>query len=190
MELWGQVKAPIKTGRRQKVKVLYCKDLANHASPESCGGDGNIAAEALTGESVGGTLSSEITVFRVPTLCLYGEGNIDHSVIASYGRTWRSLSILACVDTSCAEIGRSERNPILKSWNRGVQPVKIPWCIEVPPLSASLEHEIGTQVSDGVVIRPPHDVSRKSDNNIVPKKQANNGEHYRLSGACGGKGVD
>lgn len=113
------------------MKVLYCEDLASHTSPESCGGDGNIAAEALTGESVGGTLSSEITAFRVPTLCLYGEGNIDHSVIASYGRTWRSLSILACVDTSCAEIGRSERNPILKSWNRGVQAIKNPWCTVV-----------------------------------------------------------
>jgi hypothetical protein len=43
----GQVKAPIKTGRRQKVKVLYCEDLANHASPESCGGDGNMAASGL-----------------------------------------------------------------------------------------------------------------------------------------------
>jgi hypothetical protein len=26
------------------VKVLYCEDLANHTSPESCGGDGNMAA--------------------------------------------------------------------------------------------------------------------------------------------------
>ena len=115
------------------MKVLYYEDLANRVGPESCGGYGNVAAEALTGESVGGTLSSEITAFWVPTLCLYGEGNIDHSVIASYGRTWRSLSILACVDTFCAGIGRSGRNPILKSWNRGVQPIKIPWCIEVHP---------------------------------------------------------
>ena len=46
------------------------------------------------------------------------------------------------------------------------------------------------QVSDGVAIRPLHNVSRKSDNKIVPKKQANNGGHYRPSGACGGKGVD
>ena len=172
------------------MKVLYCEDLASHTSPESCGGDGNMAAEALTGESVGGTLSSEITAFRVPTLCLYGEGNIDHSVIASYGRTWRSLSILACVDTFCAGIGRSGRNPILKSWNRGVQMIKIPWCTEVHPPSASIEHETGMQVSDGVAIRPLHNVSRKSDNNIVPKKQANKGEHYRPGGACGGKGVD
>lgn len=172
------------------MKVLHCKDLANHASPESCGGSGNIAAEALTGESVGGTLSSEITVFWVPTLYLDGEGNIDHSVTASYGRTWRSLSILACVDTFCAGIGRSGRNPISKSWNRGVQKIKIPWCTEVHPPSASIEHETGMQVSDGVAIRPLHNVSRKSDNNIVPKKQANKGEHYRPGGACGGKGVD
>ena len=155
------------------MKVLHCEDLADHTSPESCGGDGNIAAEALTGESVGGTLSSEITVFRVLTLCLNGEGNIGHSVIASYGRTWRSLSILACVDTSCAGIGRSERNPILKSWNRGVQSIKIPRCTEEHPPSASIEHEIGMQVSDGVAIRPSHNVSRKSDNNIVPEKQTN-----------------
>ncbi len=26
------------------MKVLYCEDLADHTSPESCGGDGNIAA--------------------------------------------------------------------------------------------------------------------------------------------------
>jgi hypothetical protein len=97
---------------------------------------------------------------------------------------------LACVDTFCAGIGRSGRNPILKSWNRGVQMIKIPWCTEVHPPSASIEHETGMQVSDGVAIRPLHNVSRKSDNNIVPKKQANNGEHDRLNGACGGKGVD
>jgi hypothetical protein len=120
------------------VKVLYCEDLADHASPESCGGSGNIAAEALTGENVGGTLSSEITVFRVPTSYLDGEGNIDHSVTASCGRTRRSLSTLACVDAFCAGIGRSERNPVLKSWNRGVQPVKIPWCTEVPPPQCKL----------------------------------------------------
>jgi hypothetical protein len=38
-----------------------------------------LRAVMLTGESVDGTLSSEITAFRVPTLCLNGEGNIDRS---------------------------------------------------------------------------------------------------------------
>jgi hypothetical protein len=172
------------------VKVLYCEDLANHTSPESCGGDGNMAAEALTGESVGGTLSSEITVFWVPTLCLNGEGNIDHSVTASYGRTWRSLSILACVDTSCAGIGRSGRNPIFRSWNRGVQPSKIPWCIGVhSPQCKRRTRNRNADIGWGdhtFISQCP----RKSDNNIVPKKQANKGEHYRPCGACGGKGVD
>jgi len=52
------------------MKVLYNEDLANRVSPESCGGSGNIAAEALTGEHAGGLLSSEITAFRVPTSCI------------------------------------------------------------------------------------------------------------------------
>jgi len=172
------------------VKVLYCEDLANHTSPESCGGDGNMATEALTGESVGGTLSSEITVFWVLTLCLNGEGNIVHSDIASYGRTWRSLSILACVDTFCAGIGRSGRNPIFKSWNRGVQPTKTPWCIGVH----SPRCKPGTRNRSASIGWGDHtftsECPRKSDNNIVPKKQANNGEHCRPGGACGGKGVD
>ncbi len=47
------------------MKVPYAEDLANHSSPESCGGCGNVSAEALTGGSVGGLLSSEITF--IPT---------------------------------------------------------------------------------------------------------------------------
>jgi len=35
------------------MKVPYVEDLANHSSPESCGGYGNVLAEALTGGSVG-----------------------------------------------------------------------------------------------------------------------------------------
>ena len=62
------------------MKVPYAEDLANHSSPESCGGCGNVSAEALTGGSVGGLLSSEITFIRVPTLCTEGEGHVDSSV--------------------------------------------------------------------------------------------------------------
>jgi hypothetical protein len=62
------------------MKVPYAEDLANHGSPESCGGCGNVSAEALTGGSVGGLLSSEITTFWVPTLCTEGEGHADSSV--------------------------------------------------------------------------------------------------------------
>jgi len=63
------------------VKVLYNEDLANHVSPESCGGSGNTAAEALTGENAGGLLSSEITEFRVPTFCTDREGHTTNSDI-------------------------------------------------------------------------------------------------------------
>jgi hypothetical protein len=33
------------------MKVSYVEVLAKHSGPESCGGYGNIAAEALTGEA-------------------------------------------------------------------------------------------------------------------------------------------
>ena len=43
------------------MKESYREGVANHSDPESCGGDGNIPAEALTGAHTGGLLSSEIT---------------------------------------------------------------------------------------------------------------------------------
>ena len=54
------------------MKVPYVEDLANHRGPESCGGYSNVLAEALTKKSVGGLLSAEITLIRVPTLCTEG----------------------------------------------------------------------------------------------------------------------
>lgn len=73
------------------MKVPYSEEIANHIGPESCGSSGNTAAEALTGESIGGQLSSENTTNWVPTLWPEGEGNISYGVTASYRKTWRSL---------------------------------------------------------------------------------------------------
>ncbi len=161
------------------MKVPYDEDLANHISPESCGCYGNIMAEALTGESVGGTLSSEITAFRVPTLWSDGEGHVSHSVIASYERTWRSLSTLACVEAFCTRIGRSVNFPVFKNWNGRIQLRKISWCVGLRPLSTQAKntkpgrkYRVGWGRSKSV--RPPQNVSRESDNNIVLEKQANN----------------
>ncbi len=165
-------KAPIKTVMRQRMKVPYYEDLANHIGPEPHGGCGNTMADAWVGESVGGALSSEINAFQVPTLWSGGEGNICHSVIASCGRTWRSLSTLACVDTSCAGIGRSGENPPLKSWNGRIQPTKISWCIEVR-LSSLQAWNTKTERKRRVgwrrrkAVRQTQNASRKSDNNIV-----------------------
>jgi hypothetical protein len=60
------------------MKVPHVEVLAKHNGPESCGGYGNIAAEALDRGSVGGLLSSEITAIRVPTWWLDGEGVNPH----------------------------------------------------------------------------------------------------------------
>jgi hypothetical protein len=161
------------------MKVPHVEVLAKHSGPESCGGYGNIAAEALTGESVGGTLSSEITAFRVPTLLPDGEGHVSYSVIASYGRTWRSLSTLACVEAFCTGIGRPVNFPVFKNWNGRIQLRKISWCVGWRPFSTQAKntkpgrkYRVGWGRSKSV--RPPQNVSRESDNNIVPEKQANN----------------
>ena len=41
------------------MKVPYVEGVASHNGPESCGGDREVTAEALTGESVGQVLSRE-----------------------------------------------------------------------------------------------------------------------------------
>jgi hypothetical protein len=57
---------------------------------------------------------------------------------------------------------------------------KISWCVGLRPLSTQAKntkpgrkYRVGWGRSKSV--RPPHNVSRESDNNIVPEKQANNG---------------
>ena len=49
--------APIKTGKELGMKESYDEGLANHIGPESCGDNGNIISEALTGERAGWVLS-------------------------------------------------------------------------------------------------------------------------------------
>jgi hypothetical protein len=162
------------------MKVPHVEVLAEHSGPVSCGGYGNIAAEALTRGSVGGLLSSEITSIRVPTLLLGGEGHTSHSVIASYWRTRAESKNLACVEASCTRIGRPVNFPVLKSWNGRIQLKQISWCDGSRPLPSQAKntkpgrkYRVGWGRSKSV--RPPQKDSRESDNNIVPEKQANNG---------------
>jgi hypothetical protein len=162
------------------MKVPHVEVLARHSGPESCGGYGNIAAEALDRGSVGGLLSSEITSIQVPTLLPDGEGHISHSVLASYARTCAESKNLACVEASCTRIGRPVNPPVFKGWNRRIQQGKISWCGGWRPFPAQAEntksgrkYRVGWGRSKSV--RPPQNVSRESDNNIVPEKQANNG---------------
>ena len=54
----------------------YKEGDAHHFGPESCLDDPRGRGEALTGESTGQPLSSEITSSRMPTRLAAGEGNI------------------------------------------------------------------------------------------------------------------
>jgi len=160
------------------MKVPHVEVLAKRSGPESCGGYGNIAAEALTGENVGGLLSSEITAFRVPTLWPEGEGNICHSVIASCGRTRAESKNLACVEASCTRIGRPVSPPVSKSWNGRIQPVKISWCdgwrpfpLQAKNTKSGRKYRMGEGRIKSAILA--HKVSRESDNNIVPEKRSN-----------------
>ena len=45
------LRAPIKTGNKEGLKVSYDEGRAIHISPESCSGNGDIIGEALTRES-------------------------------------------------------------------------------------------------------------------------------------------
>ena len=128
------------------MKVSHNEGLATHVSPESCGGYGNVLAEALTGESTGGLLSSENTLFRVPTSWSDKEGNMHDSDRGELLCDPAESKNLACVEALYAGIGRSGNTSSREEWLR--------------------KEENRTLDTD---------VSRKSDNNIVPRNQANKG---------------
>ena len=89
------------------MKESYGEGLANHTGLESCGGDSNVMAEALTEEHTGGLSSSEISSFRVPTMFTEWEGNTRGSVIASCYLDSAESKNLACVEAPNAGTGRS-----------------------------------------------------------------------------------
>ncbi|MCU0286388.1 MAG: hypothetical protein MUF15_08305 [Acidobacteria bacterium] len=135
------------------MKVPYNEEIANHIGPESCGCRGNTVAEALTGESIGGQLSSENTTNWVPTLLPEGEGNIFHSVMASYGKTWRSLRTWHVWIPHERESGEPGGTLHSKAGIGESSPQKSP-VVTVHPEAlisgASLEHENRAQVEGGL----------------------------------------
>ena len=87
------------------------KGLATHHGPESCLDNLQRHGEALTGESTGAVLSSEITTIRRQTLLNEGECDINHTVMARYGWLRRNQRPAACVEALYAGIGRPGRLP-------------------------------------------------------------------------------
>ena len=161
------------------MKVPYNEEIANHIGSESCGCCGNTVAEALTGESIGGQLSSENTTNWVPTLWPEGEGNIFHSVMASYGKTWRSLRTWHVWIPHERESGEPDGTLHSKAGIGESSPQKTPGASG----SANIRRKLRTRkqsasggwVEEGVMpsvqlIMPP-----EVGHNIVPGKQANKG---------------
>ena len=81
------------------MKESYMKGVASHHSSESCLDGPQGRGEALTGESTGAALSSEITPIRRQTPLDEGECTISCTDKARYGRLRRSQRPAACVDT-------------------------------------------------------------------------------------------
>jgi hypothetical protein len=109
-------------------------------------------------------LSSEITLIRVPTSCTEGEGHVDSSVTCELLK----------------DPAESKKLSMRGYLVRGNQEIR-----ERPDTRSRCRVGRGRRKA----VRLAHKISRKSDNNIVPKKQANKGK-YRPGGVCGGKGVD
>ena len=90
------------------MKESYGEGVAIHTGPESCGGDSNVMAEALTGVRTGRVLSREILLkSRVPTSWDVTEGNISRVAIARRGWTLRGRRPRARTETPLTGTGRS-----------------------------------------------------------------------------------
>lgn len=94
------------------MKEPHMEGVATHHDPESCGGDREGAAEALSR----GTHRRGIELRKHPstsalTLWTDGEGNTSRGAIASRSAALRSRRPTACVETPCARTGRSRGLP-------------------------------------------------------------------------------
>ncbi|VGO22848.1 hypothetical protein SCARR_04945 [Pontiella sulfatireligans] len=89
------------------MKESYNEGLASHIGPESCLDNPRGCGKALTGESTGGLLSSEITCYQRQTSWTVREcnmvGRVNRERSTALAESWN----LACADTLRAGIGRS-----------------------------------------------------------------------------------
>ena len=86
------------------MKESYNEGVASHIGPESCLDDPRGRGEALTGESIGGLLSSENTKFRRPSQWAGAKAK-QGIAISEWCPAPAESENLACVDTLCARIG-------------------------------------------------------------------------------------
>jgi hypothetical protein len=153
----------------------------------------------LTGGSAGELLSSEITSIRVPTLCTEGEGHTASSVkreLRGDPAESEKLSMrgyFVCDSDESGDPCFTERPDTEKlEWenpgnkNLPVHRRALNW-MQAKNTKKGRKCGVGRRRRNAA--RSIHKIFRKSDNIIVPGKQANKGK-YRPGGVCGGKGVD
>ena len=129
------------------MKESYKEDDAHHFGPESCLDDPRGRGEALTGESTGGLLSSEITSSRMPTRLTAGEGKIKGG-----NKTRAAFGFGGVVELGmCGRYLRGNRDTSAGS-------------------GSSLDN-----VGKDRIRNPIEYVAEESDDAIVPEKPANKG---------------
>jgi len=148
----------------------------------------------LTGGSVGGLLSSEITFIRVPTLCTEGEGHVDSSdncELLEDPAESEKLSMRGYFAHGNQEVQEKPSTKKLEWGNPGNKnlPVHRSATYSMQAKNTKTGRRCGVGQGRRNAVRLAHKISWKSDNNIVPEKQTNKGK-YRPGGVCGGKGVD
>ena len=89
------------------MKESYGEGLANHIGPESCGGDSNGAAEALTGERAGRVWSREDPKVQGADAVQRVEGKRERIDSARFVSTLRGQRPRARTDTLYTGTGRS-----------------------------------------------------------------------------------
>jgi hypothetical protein len=110
------------------MKVPCGEGLASHASPESCGGDREVVAEALTGEDAGRVSSSEILIQSgTPTQWCHAEGHTAAALNAWQRRVPRSRQ----TPSTCRSTTRGSREA----------PRPTHRCVTVGPRRESLRKE-------------------------------------------------
>ena len=134
------------------MKESYNEGIASHIGPESCLDDPRGRGKALTGESTGGLLSSEITCFQRQTSWAVRDCNMVGRADRERPTALAESKILACVDTLRAGIGRSREgaSPSLKH------------------LAEASQEKVNRRI-------PAMSSPEKSDGDIVPGKFANKG---------------
>jgi RNA-directed DNA polymerase len=138
----GLLSAPVKTGKRQSMKVRYREEMANHSGPESCGMCREAHAEALTGDTERPAIEPRNHQFGMPTELRITEGNTMHDDNRK-----------PCLDPARSETLSMPGSLLHRSW-------------DISSASGAVCPDVTGQVNDRNAVTY---AGEKSDTSVVPK---------------------